>query len=223
MKSFILLLSFIPLLAFTQPDYNILTNNGAHPGNLFFQVGGPPSKPVNIVDSSGILIYSEDFGMKGWAWKVNSNNKITYFDRLSKGWFVMDSLENVVDTVYCQNGYIADNHDFIALENGNYILFAYDQRDYATDTISPDGTPEETVIGLVIQELDSEHNVVFEWLSWDHFYMSNYSQINYNNTYIDFLHCNAIDIDEDGHLLISNRTISEITKIHRTRLRLVHT
>ena len=127
--------------------------------------------------------------MKGWAWKVNSNNKITYFDRLSKGWFVMDSLENVVDTVYCQNGYIADNHDFIALENGNYILFAYDQRDYATDTISPDGTPEETVIGLVIQELDSEHNVVFEWLSWDHFYMSNYSQINYNNTYIDFLHC----------------------------------
>ena len=216
MKSFILLLSFIPLLAFTQPDYNILTNNGAHPGNLFFQVGGPPSKPVNIVDSSGILIYSEDFGMKGWAWKVNLNDKITYFDRLSKGWFVMDSLENVVDTVYCQNGYIADNHDFIALENGNYILFAYDQRDYATDTISPDGTPEETVIGLVIQELDSEHNVVFEWLSWDHFYMSNYSQINYNNTYIDFLHCNAIDIDEDGHLLISNRTISEITKIHRT-------
>ena len=39
---------------------------------------------------------------------------------------------------------------------------------------------------------------------------------NYNSNTIDFLHCNAIDIDEDGHFLISNRTISEITKIHRT-------
>ena len=155
MKSFLLLLGFIPFLTSAQPDYTILTNNGAHTGNLFFQVGGPPSKPVNIVNSSGALIYSADFGSKGWAWKVNLNDKITYFDRQSKGWFVMDSLENVVDTVYCQNGYIADNHDFIALENGNYILFSYDQRDYATDTISPDGNPDETVIGLVIQELES--------------------------------------------------------------------
>ncbi|MEJ6506305.1 MAG: aryl-sulfate sulfotransferase [Crocinitomicaceae bacterium] len=216
MKSFLLLLGFIPFLTSAQPDYTILTNNGAHTGNLFFQVGGPPSKPVNIVNSSGALIYSADFGSKGWAWKVNLNDKITYFDRQSKGWFVMDSLENVVDTVYCQNGYIADNHDFIALENGNYILFSYDQRDYATDTISPDGNPDETVIGLVIQELDSDHNVVFEWLSWNHFYMSDYSHINYGNSNIDFLHCNAIDLDEDGHFLISNRNISEITKIHRT-------
>ena len=179
-------------------------------------VGGPPSKPVNIVDPSGNLIYTRDFGLKGWAWQVNINNQISFFDRQSKGWFLMDSLENITDSVYCQNGYIADNHDFIALSNGNYILFAYDEQPYATDTISPNGSANQNVVGLVIQELDANHNVLFEWSSWEHFYLSDYSQINFTNGTIEFLHCNAIDIDEDGHFLISNRTISEITKIHRT-------
>ena len=212
----IIFLFLLPAALWSQPQYTIATNNGAHLGNLFFHVGGTPPRTVNIMDSTGSLIYSEPFGLKGWAWKVNLNNKMTYFDRQSKGWFVMDSLENVVDTVYCQNEYIADIHDFIALPNGNYILFAYDEQPYATDTISPDGDQDDTVIGLVVQELDSDHNVIFEWQSWDHYYMSDYPNISYTGIGIDFLHCNAIDIDEDGHLLISNRNISEITKIHRT-------
>lgn len=215
-KFVILILCLNSIFSWCQPDYTISVNNTPYPANLFFQVGGPPSKPVNIIDPSGNLIYTRDLGLKGWAWQVNINNHITFFDRQTKGWFVMDSLENIVDSVYCKNGYLADNHDFLALDNGNYVLFSYDEQVYATDTISPDGNPNETVIGLVIQELDANHNLLFEWSSWDHFYMSDYSQINFSNSNIDFLHCNAIDIDEDGHFLISNRTISEITKIHRT-------
>ena len=216
MRILILLYCFIGFCTWSQPNYTILTNTNPYPQNLFFQVGGPPSKPVNIVDASGSLIYSEDLGLKGWAWKVNQNNQISFFDRESKGWFIMDSLENITDSVYCQNGYIADNHDFIALPNGNYILFAYDERLYSTDTISIQGSPDATVTGLIIQELDANHNLLFEWSSWDHFYLSDYSQIVYTSNNIDFLHCNAIDLDEDGHFLISNRTLSEITKIHRT-------
>ena len=30
---------------------------------------------------------------------------------------------NEIDNIYAQNGYVADNHDFLALPNGNYILF----------------------------------------------------------------------------------------------------
>ena len=203
---------------FTQPDYTISINNNPHPGNLFFQVGGPPSKPVCIIDSVGSLIYNEDFGLKGWAWQVNMNNKISFFDRQSKGWFIMDSLENIVDTVYCQNNYVADNHDFLALENGNYVVFAYDERPYASDTIVANGSSNQNIIGLIIQELDANKNVLFEWSSFDHYFLSDYPCIysNLGTSTLDFLHCNAIEIDEDGHFLISNRNISEITKIHRT-------
>ena len=64
----------------------VITND-AWDGNLFFQRGGSPQKPVKIIDSSGIELFSENWGMKGWDFKVNYNNKLSYFDRSSKGWF----------------------------------------------------------------------------------------------------------------------------------------
>lgn len=216
----ILIVSFylFPLVGLAQPNYDININTNPYPGNIFFQVGGPPSKPVNIVNTNGVLIYSEDLGLKGWAWKVNENNKITFFDRQSKGWFIMDSLENIVDSVYCQNGYVADNHDFLALNSGNYILFGYDIRPYASDSIVANGSENQNIEGLIIQELDADQNLIFEWSSFNHFYLSNYPGVfnSLGDNTFDFLHCNAIDLDEDGNFLISNRTISEITKINRT-------
>ena len=104
--------------------------------------------------------------MKGWEFKVNYNNKLSYFDRASDGWFIMDSLGNEIDSVYAKNGYTADNHDFLALPNGNYVLFCYDSQPYAMDTVVPGGDPNAIINeALIIQELDSNHNVIFEWKS----------------------------------------------------------
>ena len=197
------------------PNYSITVNNNPYPANLFFATGGPPQKPVNIVDTSGALLFSQFWPKKGFDWKVNLNNHLTYFDRNSKGWFVMDSLFNNVDSVYCKNGFIADNHDFMALRNGNYVLFAYDEQPFPMDSLVIGGDPNAVVEGLIIQELDSAQNLLFQWRSWDHFSVL-------DNTYLDtlgssfpFIHCNAIDIDFDGHFLISSRNLDEITKINR--------
>jgi len=73
--------------------------------------------------------------MKGWDFKVNENNHLTYYDRDSDSWFEMDSLQQEVDSVYCLNGYTTDNQDFIALPNGNFVLFAYDIQSYAMDMV----------------------------------------------------------------------------------------
>ena len=155
--------------------------------------------------------------MKGGDLKVNYNNKLSFFDRLSKGWFIMDSLQNEIDSVYCQNGYVADNHDFLALANGNYVLFAYDQKPYAMDTVVPGGSQNAIVEGLIIQELDSNHNLIFEWKSWDHFHITDNIYLSpWTDETLNFIHANAIDIDFDGHFLISSRNLDEITKIHRT-------
>ena len=155
--------------------------------------------------------------MKGWDFKVNYNNKLSYFDRQSKGWFIMDSLQNEVDSVYMQNGYIADNHDFLALANGNYVLIAYDEQPYAMDTVVAGGDPNAIVEGLIIQELDPNHNVIFEWKSWDHFHVTDNTYMSpWTGSNLEFIHGNAIDIDYDGHFIISSRGLDEITKIHRT-------
>ena len=86
-----------------QLNYNITINTpNSWGGNLFFQQGGTPPgwnpppappRPVKIIDSTGVDIFSQSWGMKGWDFKVNYNNKLSYFDRFSKGWFIMDSLQ----------------------------------------------------------------------------------------------------------------------------------
>jgi len=218
MKKLLLILLFVPLISSSQLNYTITVNTqDAWQANLFFQRGGTPLKPVKIIDPSITEIYSNNMGMKGWDFKVNYNNKISYFDRSSDGWFIMDSLQNEVDSVYCINGYTADNHDFLALANGNYVLFAYDEQPYAMDTVVAGGDPNAIVEGLIIQELDANHNLVFEWKSWDHFHVTDNSYMSpWTSANLNFIHANAIDIDFDGHFLVSCRGLDEITKIHRT-------
>jgi hypothetical protein len=218
MKKLLLMLLCLPSLVFSQVNYTVTVNTpDAWQANLFYQLGGPPIKPVKIIDPSITELYSQDMGMKGWDFKVNYNNKISYFDRTSNGWFIMDSLQNEVDSVYCLNGYTADNHDFLALANGNYVLFAYDEQPYAMDTVVAGGDPNAMVEGLIIQELDANHNLVFEWKSWDHFHVTDNAYLSpWTGANLPFIHANAIDIDFDGHFLVSCRGLDEITKIHRT-------
>jgi len=197
------------------PDYEILINNNPSALNLFFMVGGPPQKPVNIIDPDGILIFSEFWSQKGFDWKVNHNNHLTYYDREANRWLMMDSLYTLVDSISCLNGYIADNHDFIALENGNYILFAYDDQIVDLSSVVSGGSPNAVVEGLVIQELDQEHNLLLEWRSWDHINITDNTYVDLTSNDFDLLHCNAIDIDFDNNLLISSRSLDEITKIDR--------
>ena len=228
MNKLVFVFFLFPIFGFSQQlNYNITVNDpGAWPVNLFFQQGGEPPgwtspppapKPVKIIDSLGVEIFSENWGKKGWDFKVNYNNRLSYFDRDTKGWFIMDSLQNEIDSVYCQNGYVADNHDFLALPNGNYVLFAYDVQPYAMDTVVVGGDPNALVEGLIIQELDSNHNLIFEWRSWDHFHVTDNTYLApWNSSSLAFIHANAIDIDFDGHFIFSSRNLDEITKIHRT-------
>lgn len=201
-----------------QTPYDIVVNTPeSYQENLFFFKGGDQPRNVMILSPEGEELFVESWGMKGWDFKVNENNHLTYYDRYSDGWFVMDSLQQEVDSVYCLNGYTADNHDFIALPNGNFILFAYDIQPYAMDTVVEGGDPNALVEGVIIQELDSDHNLLFEWSSWDYFHITENTYLEpWTGSELNFIHTNSIDIDDDGNFIISSRNLDEITKIHRT-------
>lgn len=201
------------------PQYSITINNNPIPFNLFFKTDTIPNhspfRPVYIVDSSGDLIFSETFEYKGHDWKINKNNLLTYYDKYSKGWFIMNEYHEEIDSVYCQNGFQANSHEFLALSNGNYLLIAYDEQPYAMDTIVAGGDPNAIIEGLIIQELDSNKNLIFQWRSWDHFHITDNVYLDLTSSSLKFIHANAIDIDFDGHILLSSRHLDEITKINR--------
>jgi hypothetical protein len=126
----------------------------------------------------------------------------------------MDTSYHIVDSFHAGNGYSTDIHELLLTNDGHALLMSYDPQTVDLSAIVPGGYPTATVIGLIVQELDAGKNVVFEWRSWDHFLITD-TQVSLTTPFVDYVHGNAIEIDNDGNLLISSRHLSEITKIDR--------
>ena len=132
-------------------------------------------------------------------------------------YFIMDSTYTVVDSVNTGNGYILDSHDMLLLANGHYLVMSYDPQPVDMSQVVSGGDPNAIVTGLVIQEVDNNENVFFQWRSWDHFEITDATDdIDLTASAIDYVHGNAFEIDDDGHILLSSRNMDEITKINFT-------
>jgi len=143
------------------------------------------------------------------------NGMLTYYDLGIRKFYALDSTYAVVDSFAAGNGYLADLHDLQLLPNGHALLLAYDAQRVGMDTVVAGGNPMATVIGLIVQELDTAKNVVFQWRSWDHFEITDAVHVDLTAPYFDYVHGNAVELDDDGNLVISSRNMSEITKIDR--------
>ncbi|MCB0208984.1 MAG: aryl-sulfate sulfotransferase, partial [Anaerolineae bacterium] len=146
--------------------------------------------------------------------KKQPNGQLTYWDYPARAYQAMDSSYQIVDSYQAGNGYNADGHGLRILPNGHALLMIYDLQPIDMSQIVPGGVPTATVAGLIIQELDTARNVVFEWRSWDHFEITDTSA-DTSKAHIDYVHGNAVEQAHDGHLLISSRNLDEITKINR--------
>ena len=197
-------------------DFTIHVNNNPSSDNIFFKLNSPQNtdKTVNILSSSTNPLFTEDWGPNGFDFKVNENNLLSYYIGASSSWMIMDSYMNLVDSIACVNGYSADRHEFLAYPNGHFFLMAYDQQPYAMDTVVAGGNPNAMVTGLIIQEFDAAHNLVFQWRSWDHFQITDNVYLDLTLNILDYVHGNAMHLDDDGHLLISCRALDEITKVN---------
>ena len=127
---------------------------------------------------------------------------------------VMDSTYTVVDSFKTGNGYVTDSHDFQLLPNGHALLLSYDLQMVDMSKIVPNGKPGAYVAGSIIQELDADKNVVFQWRTWDYIQIDE-SYFDLTLAAMDPMHANAVDVDIDGNLLVSFRNISQIIKINR--------
>ncbi len=182
--------------------------------------------PFDITGTLGYLIISDNYGIPIYYRRTNShkhgfrvqpNGLLTYFDVATRRFYAMDSSYVVVDTFKTGNGYTTDIHELQILPDGHALLMAYDPQPVRMDTVVAGGSSATViVVGLIIQELDINKNVVFQWRSWDHFQITDVTQdIGLDWPWIDYVHGNAIELDYDGNLLISSRHMDEITKINR--------
>tara|TARA_Y100001970_G_scaffold9607_1_gene11267 strand:- start:1023 stop:2306 length:1284 start_codon:yes stop_codon:yes gene_type:complete len=216
----LLFLSYTFAIAY--PDFDIIVNNNPYPQDIFLHSTGQGGTGfVAILDPELQVKWYVMFpDGKGWDFKVNNNHKLTYFKKPSNTWtpsgggiwHVMDQSMYEVDTLACVNNIDADYHDIQYTDTGGYILQAYAKQEIDL----PQTEAIDTANVLILQEFDQNHNLIMEWRNFDHMNIYDYlDHINLNSPYRHWMHGNSIEIDDDGHIFVSNRTMSELIKFNR--------
>ena len=184
--------------------------------DIYFQIAGPrvPSY-LMILNNDGTPFWYKHLDGIGLDFKLQpATGELTYYDTSGACFFAMDAHYAVVDSFRCGNGYTTDSHDLVLLPNGHAVLMSYDPE--VVDLSAVGGYPNAIVIGLILQELDADRNVVFQWRSWDHFQVTDMVFHPIAAPVVDYVHGNSIDVDADGNFILSSRHMNEVTKISRS-------
>ena len=148
--------------------------------------------------------------------KLQPNGQLSYFGMDIWKYYIMNPQFEVVDTIGAGNGYSTDLHELRLFENGHAFLLSYDPQIVDMSLVVPGGQVDAVVTGLIVQELDENENVIFQWRSWDHFQITDASNwIDLTDPTIDYVHGNSIEIESETEMLISCRNMYEITKLNR--------
>jgi len=198
--------------------YVFVTNSaGAAPGNLIGTLGaggfdGTKTYYV-ILDNTGTnLLYASTNNVL--LRFVTPQGFLTASDFY--GYYFKDESLAIVDS-FTTLGYPLDSlHDLKLLPNGHALLLGVDNRVVDMSRMVPGGRVDARVTGSLIQEIDANHELVFEWHGLDHIPITN-SFIDLTQPVLDYTHENAVNIDPtDNNLLVSFRHTSEIVKINRS-------
>ncbi len=198
--------SDLPLMA-------LLENDNPDSGYVFLANQGRDiiTPYLLILDNDANPVFYKKLSTYAWDFKKQSNGLLTYILDATPYFYIMDSTYSIIDSVRAMNGYFTDEHDFQILDSGHYLIAAYD-----IQRVEDPGSPtaiEVEIAGYVIQELDSNKNVVFQWRSWDYLDMGHSSLTTDDSRYNDPVHGNTLELDSDGNLLTCFRNMEQFAKI----------
>ena len=206
-----------PSLPYDFPERVLLTNNNPDSGYVFISNMGNDAGTtyLMILDNNAYPVFYRKMPYWTWDFKKQPNGYLSYIVEDTPYFMVMDSTYAVIDSFRAQNGYFTDEHDFQMLDNGHILIAAFDYQTVDMSQIIPGGNEEAIVIGYVIQELDSNKNVVFQWRTWDHVQITEATHMSFGGRILDYVHGNTLELDNDGNILTSFRNMESLTKINR--------
>jgi hypothetical protein len=126
-------------------------------------------------------------------------------------WVELDPLGNVTRTFGCAGDLPSRFHDLIAEADGAYWVLCDEIR--TMDLTSVGGLAGARVTGTVVQHVSAAGVLLFQWTPFDHFAITDVDSVSRAGANVNWTHGNALDLDTDGNLLVSFRSLSEITKI----------
>lgn len=181
--------------------------------------GKKESSVLMILDGEGSVAWMKPVAA-GSNFQLQKNGLMSYFAKSC--FYLIDRNFRVVDSVSCVNDAATDAHEFKILDNGNYMLIGTktvreDHSDFSIDTpIQWRGGRNMLVKYNVIQELDKNKNLIYEWSTQGHFNIADIDPVFLTDTgKIDIPHLNAFDIDSAGNFLLCPRYTNEVVYVDK--------
>jgi hypothetical protein len=197
------------------PSLTVTVNNNPSPEHLFL---GPSKTGIGhlmILDNELIPLFYKKVSGSVFDFKLQPNGKLTYniYSVYSYG---MDS-SGITDKQYLTpQGFALDVHDLQVIEDGSYYVFGRDHITIDMSQYVAGGDTAAILVAHTIHHMDADDKELWRWHSFDHYDLFDVDEfIDLTNHTIDWTHCNSIDIDPEGNLIISTRNFNEITKISR--------
>lgn len=202
-----------------------LTNEASgDPDDYYFlsSMFSPGAKDrLSIVNGKGQMVFDRRMPFIPIDFKMFYDSTFA-FASMGNGpenWFYIILNKNFqpIDTIRAMNGYALDFHELQKdPRTGNYFLLAQRTFTFDMSKVVMSGNENAIILDMVIQEIDKDRNLIFEWKCFDHLPITDAYGVNLTTPGpIDYIHCNALNLDTDTTLLLSSRHLNEITRIDR--------
>ncbi len=194
------------------PGVKVSVNNNPTPGRIFLATyGSPQFSDLMILNEQGQL--QKSLPAQAMNFQLQPNGTWTYFDGISSTFIAVDSNFKKVHTYACANGVATDLHELLLSPDGSYSLIGIIRTTMDMRQQAAGGDSASIIVSNVLQRFDKSDALVFEWRGIDHYSVLDANHEDLKSSIIDYEHANSIDQDESGNYLLSNRNLSEITKI----------
>jgi hypothetical protein len=175
-----------------------------------------PDGPV-IVDNSGQVVwYRYDPDITLVNFQAHPSGVYTTYGLTNdlRAFRVLDELGRETGRIRCVD-YETRPHEVRVLSDGRALAMC---DDFRTEDLSPyGGSPTADVNWTVIQLLEADGTLAWEWHTAEHFDVTDTSALTLEGvTVLNLTHGNSIDIDTDGNYLFSFRNLNEVTKVNAT-------
>jgi hypothetical protein len=184
------------------------------PGYVVFAAG----KYGLVIDNTGRVVWYHAFLPNGPGLNFEAEPTGRYYARPStpttgdlEPWVEVDPLGNVTRSFGCVGGLQPRFHDLIAELDGAYWIMCDDTRTMDLSTLG--GVAAAQVTGTVIQHVSAAGDLQFQWSPFDHFEITDLDSASRTGANVNWTHGNSLDRDAEGNLVVSFRSLSEITKI----------
>lgn len=206
----------------------VTVNTTPAPGYLYISPFCRTPKPVYapylmILDNAGNLKHWKSIPEYAFDFRPLPDGRLGYtvFQMAASGArafsqaFQLDSNLDIIRELKPSNGYQLAQHAFTVLPNGNRVLLSQEDVVMDLSDVVPGGDPAATVTQPIVQEVDPNGVVLFQWRSLDYFPVTaSYEPL--NAATIRYSHNNALEIDTDGNFLLSLRHMSTVIKVNRS-------